>query len=350
MIKLGISFIILLCSFGGLNNHTWSESSDSFSDIKYTDNAAKIFESGMIKGMTMPMHSKVEDFDYGPILKDIKDLGTDWVQINVKFYQENYTSSLIKIPFDNDPFWINLEATIQKAKALDLKVSLLPIVRLDRTTATEWRGSIQPDSRSIWYTSYTQMIEKVASLASKYEVDILSIGSEFTSMQGDISAWNDIISSVKSIYCGAISYSVNWDALEKISFINKLDMLGVSCYYPLTRYNDPSLRALKKAWARLKTKLITHQNNLKLPIYLSELGYTSQDGTNTNPWDYAISNKADHEEQKACYEAFTSVVSKDTKFHGAFIYDWFDEGGLSDLDYTVRGKPAEKVIKNWFSN
>jgi len=349
MIKISISFILILLSFGGLYNQQSKEVIAGPSHIRYTDNAAKIFEYGMIKGMTMPMHSKVINFDYGPILNDIKNLGTDWVQINVKFYQENYKSSLIKIPFENDPFWVNLDATIKKAKALDLKISLLPIVRLDRTTATEWRGTIQPDSKSIWYTSYAQIIEKVADLASKYEVDILSIGSEFTSMQGDLSEWKEIITSTKSIYCGAISYSVNWDAVQKISFIDELDVLGVSCYYPLTSYNDPSFRNLKKAWSRLKSKILSYQNNLKLPIYLSELGYTSQDGTNTNPWNYRISNKSDLEEQKMCYEAFVSTVNKDSDFHGAFIYDWFDEGGIADLDYTVRGKPAEKVIINWFS-
>lgn len=346
MIKLSISFLILLLSFGNLNTKKSLEENH----IRYSDNAKSVFKDGMIKGMTMPMHSKVENFDYGPILKEIKDLGTEWVQINVKFYQENYKSSLIKIPFEDTSFWATLEDTVAKAKAMDLKVSLLPIVRLDRTTATEWRGSIEPDSRSIWYTSYTQMIEKVASISSKHEVDILSIGSEFTTMQSDLKEWKEIISSVKSIYCGAISYSVNWDALDKVSFVDELDVLGVSCYYPLTNYSDPSLRNLKKAWSKLKSKIISYQNNLNLPIYLSELGYTSQDGTNTNPWNYSISSTIDVEEQKDCFQAFVSTVNKDSNFHGAFIYDWFDVGGLQDLDYTVKGKPAEQVIRSWFED
>ena len=345
MIKISISFLILFLSFGFSDKQAAMEANG----IRYTENAANIFKTGMIKGMTMPMHSKVENFDYGPTLNEIKDLGTEWVQINVKFYQENYRSSLIKIPFENTPFWFNLEATIAKAKALDLKISLLPIVRLDRTTATEWRGSIQPDSKSIWYTSYILMIEKVAFLASKHEVEILSIGSEFTSMQGDSLEWKDVISSVKSIYCGAVSYSVNWDALDKLSFVDELDILGVSCYYPLTRYNNPSLRNLKKAWTSLKSTLIMEQENLNIPIYLSELGYTSQDGTNTNPWNYAISEDIDLEEQKDCFQAFVSTINNDSNFHGAFIYDWFDKGGLKDLDYTVKGKPAEKVLRDWFS-
>ena len=318
--------------------------------IRYSDNAANIFKDGMIKGMTMPMHSKVENFNYGPILSQIKDLGTDWVQINVKFFQENYKSSLIRIPFEDSPFWPHLDETIKKAKDLDLKVALLPIVRLDRTTATEWRGAIQPDSRSIWYTSYTEMIEKVAKIANKHEIEILSVGSEFTSMQQDIDQWQEIISTVKANYCGAISYSVNWDALEEISFVNELDVLGVSCYYPLSTYYNPSLRTLKRSWSTLKATIISKQKNLNIPIYLSELGYTSQDGTNTNPWNYTISEKVDLEEQKNCFEAFVSVVKNDSNFHGAFIYDWFDVGGPQDLDYTVRGKPAEEVLRKWYSH
>jgi len=33
---------------------------------------------------------------------------------------------------------------------------------------------------------------------------------------------------------------------------------------------------------------------------------------------------------------------------GMFIFAWEGRGGPTDLSYTPRGKPAEKVLQRWF--
>jgi len=192
------------------------------------------------------------------------------------------------------------------------------------------------------------MIGSIINNVSIDKVDLFFVGSEFSSLQSKEKYWLTIINSLRMQYNGLLAYSANWDALTTISFADHLDLLGINGYYSLTNQKNPSLKKLVKGWKKKKEYVQNAMKQYKIPYFFSEIGYTSQNGINTNPWDYYISDEIDLIEQKQCFEAFTKVWQNEPQLKGVFFYEWFNNGGVCDLGYSPKGKPALSVIKTWF--
>ncbi len=317
-------------------------------DLRLSKKALELIKEGPLKGMTLGMHSDDYEYNYINQIKEIKALNAAWIQLNIKFYQEDIHSNEIKVPEADSYFWDQLNNTIKQSKDLGFKVALLPIVLLENRGEGDWRGKISPSDKKAWYFSYNSLISKIAKIANNHGLEILSIGSEFCSMQTDKAAWLDIITTCREEFNGCIIYSANWDAIEEVDFADHLDFLGITAYFSLGTSNKPSFGDLLLEWDLLKSKILRLQNDKKTPFLFTELGYASQDGTSTNPWNYRLSDKVDETEQSLCYQAFINTWQAEKQFFGVFIYDWFGEGGAKDLGYTVKNKAAEPFIRSWF--
>lgn len=345
MFKVKLSLIIYFSFIGAwciLDSDTYPFG------LRISKEADQHISKGPIKGMTLGMHSDDYDYRYTKQIKEIKDLKPEWLQLNIKFFQDHNNSSLVNIPEDDSYFWIQLEETIDLALSENFKLSLLPIVLIEDPEQGEWRGTIDPMDRNSWYKSYKKLILKLATLAEAKEIEMFSVGSEYCSMQVDKDSWTDIIESCRQVYNGALFYSANWDAIEEVEFTEELDFLGITGYNSLTESNEPSFGDLLLAWEEIKIKLLALQKSKGLPLFFSEVGYTSQDGTNKNPWNYMLSDTADELEQLMCYQAFLNTWENEKAFFGAFIYDWFDNGGSENLGYSVKNKAAEPILRSWY--
>jgi len=301
-----------------------------------------------INGITLAMHSFDYSMDYSPMVEEIAKLGGEWIQVNIKFFQENIYSSRIVYDEEYEGYWNQFRQILEKAKKEDLKVSILPIILLSKAQGSNWRGLIEPYDLDKWFRYYEKIILRIANLAQKYEVEMMSVGSELVSLQQYVGHWEIVINNVRAIYNGKLNYAANWDAYAEIGFLDQLDYLGLSGYFDLTESLSPSNWSLRSSWRHIKEDILAFQKRANIPIIFTELGYTSQDGTNMHPWNYYASDVVDLAEQKACYEAFIEVWGHDERFHGVFFYDWFAAGGVEDIGYTVKGKPAEAVVKAWF--
>ncbi len=302
----------------------------------------------LINGVTLCMHSFDYSYDYSPMVTEISELGAKWIQVNIKFYQENIYSSRIKSGEGYDDYWNQFEHIIAKAKEEGLKVTILPIVLLANPQGTNWRGLIEPYDLDKWFRYYEKMILKVAQIGEKHNVEMLTVGSELVNLQRYTSHWNNVIKEIRSTFSGKLNYAANWDAYETIGFLDKLDYLGLSGYFDLTTSTDPSSWSLRYSWGGIQKQIFAFQKSSNIPIIFTELGYTSQDGTNMHPWNYYATDVVDLEEQEACYQAFIDVWGDEEDFHGVFFYDWYGEGGSADTGYTFKNKPAEQIVKSWF--
>lgn len=310
--------------------------------------AAELLRDGPIRGFTLGLHSKDLNYDYEMLLKEIKGTGASWVSLTFTVFQDNNDSDSIHIPPKEDPFWLQIEKTVIQAKKIGLRVLIFPIVLLKRPNFRQWRGTLRPLSYDGWYASYELLMAQVAQIAAKTNVDMLSIGSEFSSLDRATNRWLHIISVIKKSYSGALMYSANWDTIYNIKFQDKLDFFGLTGYFDLTKKKDPTVKELVNAWKPIKALFKKWQQVKNIPIIFSELGYTSQDGNNMHPWNYTIPNVLDLQEQKDCYTAFTKVWKDEESLYGVFFYEWFGKGGKEDFGYTPRGKPALNVAKEWF--
>ncbi len=310
--------------------------------------ASSTEDKELINGVTLCMHSFDYSFDYGPMVTEIADLGAKWIQVNIKFYQENIYSSRIVSDNGYDAYWNQFEQIIKKAKEEDLKVTILPIILLSNPSGSNWRGLIEPYDLDKWFRYYEKLMTRIAIVAERNNVEMLTVGSELVNLQQYTSRWENVIKEVKANFSGNLNYAANWDAYHTIGFLDKLDYLGISGYFDLTTSTNPSNWSLRYTWGGIKSQIFDFQEENNIPIIFTELGYTSQDGTNMHPWNYYATDIVDLEEQSACYKAFIDVWGDDEDFHGVFFYDWYGEGGPEDTGYTFKNKPAEQIVKSWF--
>lgn len=312
--------------------------------LQYTDPA----ELPFLDGVALGLFSADQSYDYEMLLTEIADTGADWVSLCINFYQDKVDSTEVGIPAPHTASWERIATTIRQAHALGLRVLVFPILLIQNPGEDDWRGTIAPTDRDAWYAGYHALISKVADVAAAERAEMLSIGSEFNSMQKDTLMWRGMIADVRERYHGLLTYSVNWDSLADPEFFEDLDFVGMTTYFSLTDKNDPTLEELTEKLTEVRDDILTWQFQHQLPLIFTEVGFPSQDGANKDPWNYYISTTPDLGEQRDCYEAFTTVWEDIPGLHGMFFYNWFGVGGAEDIGYTPRGKPAEQVVRRWF--
>lgn len=304
---------------------------------------------GPMDGVTLGLFSQDPDYDYLPLLKEIQRTGARWVGFSTNNYLEHSDSVEVGIPDDRTVTSGRLRTTIRQARSLGLHVMLFPILLLQTPEDGEWRGTLAPKDLDCWFANYKAWIERLAVLCQEESVELFSIGSEFNSLQGHHEPWSEILAAVRHRYDGLITYSANWDSLDGVSFLEQLDIIGMTTYFSLSDKNDPTVDEMVVAWQKVQRDVAEWRVFHNIPLLFTEVGYPSQDGANQNPWNYYTSEVPDLAEQRDCYEAFYRVWGQDERIvQGVFFYNWFGRGGPKDTGYTPRGKPALDVIQRWF--
>jgi hypothetical protein len=287
------------------------------------------------------------DTRVGEEIGEIAALGATHVALVVTWAQANVTADQIspgKVTVDDR----TVRAAIARAHREQLAVLLFPILTVTKTRSGQWRGTIVPRDRNKWWLSYEDFILHYATIAADTGVAAFLIGSELSSTESWRDRWYHLISRVERTYSGALVYSANWDHYPHVSFWRRLDYFGVTGYFELTDDRDASTADLTRAWCKQRRDLIAIAAARKLPLWITEVGYTSTDGSAKKPWDYTSKARVDLEEQRRAYAAFRAAWNGVDALDGVFFWNWYGKGGSRDKSYTPRGKPAEAVLRSWY--
>jgi len=241
-----------------------------------------------------------------------------------------------------------LAALIRHAHRRGLAVLLFPILHLEVLQMGHWRGTLQPRHRNRWWLSYERFILHYARIARRHKVAALLVGSELGTTELWRARWYHLVGRVRRVYSGKLVYRANWDHFDKVSFWRRIDYLGVTGYFELSRNANAGVAELSAAWRRARAALLAFAAKHKKPLWITEVGYPSVDGAATQPWNYARPGKVDVEEQRRCYAAFVTAWSNTPGLAGVFFWNWNGAGGKRDRSYTPRGKPAEAILRRWF--
>ena len=304
------------------------------------------------------------------------------------------------------------EAAIDAIHAKGMEVMLKPIVNL-RDDPTHWRGQIPGSDQWMWgptgtqhdgthaggaddaHDGYANFMYHWSEVAEAKGVEILCVGTEYAAASGGTgneTRWRALIggdggdgvggsgSGVRNRYSGKLTYAAqngwwNWprgqDATEAdIGWWDAVDYLGVDAYYVLTNYQgetpagttSPTVAQLKAAWsdetspwgwnyvAMLEAWRAGHGD---MPVLFTEVGYTSDDGTNMHPWQVPGSGTEDQQEQADCYEALLSQLWDEDWWVGAYWWNWEIDPDPNDWDhapvwFTPQGKLAEGVLYDYY--
>ncbi len=312
-------------------------------------------------GDCLPWFEKLTD--------DIADLGADTVLISTAGYQENSSAAAIFIDQRKTLSAGQWDQLLQHARKRGLRVVLMPIVLLTNPrTSTEWRGVIQPPRWDEWWGSYDEYIMHYAKIAARNHVDIFIIGSELISTENQPEMWDDLIAKVRSVYHGKISYSSNWDHYEKVPLWKKMDLVCMTTYYKLSDDENPPQAELDEAWKPIRSDVLAWQKKIGKPILFTEVGWPSQDGCSIEPWNYYrkdVATRTGMVEQARCYKSFIHNWNRDIASSNQVIgvmwweWIWYDDHPKDKTQeyvkdeclkgYTPKGKPAEKVLRQWFA-
>jgi len=280
----------------------------------------------------------------------LKELGVEYVQVNVTQYQEKYNSTKIQAT-ELTPSDSSVRHAISKAHDLGLKVMLKPHIDLiDKEDGTYWRADIgftnEEDWQS-WFANYEKMITHYAHMAEKMKVEIFCVGTELAFTSQRTECWKNVINSVRENFSGKLIYAANWDEYKNVKFWSDLDYAGIDAYFPLTYKKNPSLQDLKEGWKKWVGEIESWQSETQKPVVFTEIGYASTPNAAYEPWKAGEAGNADVEMQANCYRAFFDAVYNKPWLAGVY---WWESGptvyggGVNNRNYTILNKPAAKIL------
>ncbi len=313
---------------------------------------------GFQAGIVLPLYSKDATHDYGPRLREIRDMGAQWVEILLVWIVDRIDGSRVEPRWKNADWRDNrtppdedLVRTLRQAKDLGLRILLLPIVLPWKPGPEDWRGSLRPADRDAFFENYARYILRHADLAEQLDVDALSLGSELISLEsrvdGDVTWWKRIARTARARFGGHLTYSANWDHYEEVGLWDDVDFVGMTSYFSLTKDPDATVEAMVEAWKPAQSQVAAFARRVGKPVVFTEVGYASVRGINTDPWNYKMDTELDLQVQDRCYAAFVRAFPDASILGGAYFYDWYGEGGERDRGYTPRGKPAQRTLRDY---
>jgi len=309
-----------------------------------SNNNGPVFQKGMSYVSWPP---NFDSANSNESLRLLRLTNTEWVAICVFWYQENINSTEIH-PSYNTPSNSSVIQVINTCHELGMKVMLKPMVDpLDGN----WRGYIPVSAE--WFASYTNFIGFWAEFSQENKVDMLCVGCEFNSNDGQTASWENVTAAVRQRYSGPITYAANWDVYQNVHWWDSMDYVGIDAYFPLTNKNNPTVEELKAGWNFWAEKMASWQATVNKPIIFTEIGYRSADGTNEAPYNYLMSAPPDLQEQVDCYNATFQTFSDKNWFYGFYWWNWETNpsaGGNSDTGYTPQNKPVESLITSRYAS
>jgi len=291
-------------------------------------------------------------------LIELNKLGSNWVAIVPFGYTRQGTTS---VHYDNERQWWGERTegvieSIKRAKEAELKIFLKPHVYVPGS----WPGGIDYNSDAEWNTwesQYTDFILHWVEIAQRYEVDALSIGTEFKVSSTQRSQyWEELIKSIRCDYGGLLSYCANWDEYNQIRFWDQLDFIGVDAYFPLSETKTPSVSELVKQWETKSPELEQVSKKFNRRIVFTEYGYLSVDKCADKTWELESKVKSipiNEQAQANAIMALWTHFNTKSWWQGGLYWKWFPEmkghEGYPERDYTFQGKIAEQTIRKLFT-
>lgn len=277
-------------------------------------------------------------------LDAILDIGGNWLAIVPTWYQDTAASS--EIFEDDSASTEDLAFVINLAKGKGFGILLKPHID---TYSGAWRGEIDPDNLAVWQESYREFIIHFAELSEDLGVDILAIGTELEERVGDTAFWRGLVTNIRDVYSGELTYAANWDNYEAVEFWDLLDYIGIDFYFPLTDDPNASQAEMEAALAEIGADLEAYSSGEERPILFTEIGYRSADGTNTRPYRYDDGAAEDLQEQADAYAAVLTTYGNEAWLEGIFWWRWdprFEDA--EDGGYFIHDKPAEEVLAGFW--
>lgn len=244
---------------------------------------------------------------------------------------------------------------IEYAQENELKVMLKPHVWV---MGEGWTGDYTLETEAeweVWEKDFSKYIVSYATIADSMNVEILCIGTEYrTPAKERPEFWKKLITEVRQVYDGKITYAANWDNYTNITWWDQVDYIGIDAYFPLVEGDSPSVQEIKDGWTPIKKELSSFSKKWEKPILFTEYGFQSANGAAGKHWevDQNDAAKANQEVQSNAYEATFQALEKEDWYLGGFLWKWhfsLNKDRIRPTTWTPQNKKAEQTIAKWYS-
>ncbi len=285
--------------------------------------------------------------------------GLDWICITVNGWQETFASTVIFSLYGRTQTDEEIAFAVRKAHSLGLKVCLKPMVNcLDNS----WRARIDfPTEDGVnywekWFASYNRFMLYYADMAEKLGCEMLCTGCEMAGMDKQAERCVDMISKVRKVYHGIVMHNINHGDELRFPWLEAVDIIGISAYYPVTDGVHRDADTMRANWAKVVERLRACHDKYRKPIMFAEIGVRNEQGCTAYPWDFhdRLELPLDEKEQSDFYETAMEATWDIDWFAGYFWWDWKAympslEEAKDDRDFTIYGKLAESTLKKWYT-
>jgi len=275
------------------------------------------------------------------------------------WYQENALSNEIFLDADRTPPRDSVGAMLDLIHSYGLTAALFLYV--DSVDGT-WRGQFTPTDREAWFASLQTYLTDYAEFAETHNVEILSLGAEYSTMTGqpgDLARWQAIVAAVREVFTGQVIYAATQDNVLTLdhAYWNLFDALTLTFWADLSvegetcpdvatlvaRWSDPT-------WQNWHDSLETLRAAIGKDLFFQEIGYPSRESCAWHPWDWLSTLPYNGQCQANAYEAFFQVWGNDPHVQGAIFWQMeASKGfGVGDTSYNPIGKPAWNEVLHYF--
>ena len=243
---------------------------------------------------------------------------------------------------------------VESLKKHQIKIMIKPQLWVWRG---EFTGGIKMTSEQDWMlleNSYSNFILEFAKLAQDVNAEIFCIGTELESfIDSRPDYWEGLITEIKRIYKGKLTYAANWSEYNRTPFWDQLDYIGIDAYFPVSDLKTPTIESCLNGWEKYIPEITSYSKKHNKQILFTEFGYRSMDYSGKKPWltDHNIKN-VNLEAQNSMLEGLFLTFWEEDWFAGGFVWKWFVEynnvGGSNDNMFTPQNKPAEEIIRKYY--
>ncbi len=296
--------------------------------------------------------------------QQIAALGSNSVSLTTRIWTTDKTTSDVFAHPGKTESDASLLAGFKEADAAGLSVIFKAAISpLDGTGSMK----LSPADIGAFFASYKAEIVHLAEVAQQGGVDTFVIGNEMSSLTGNAyrDYWTDIISSVRQVFRGDLTYSAATDEALHVSFWDQLDIIGVNTYPPLTSSRTPTVQEMVHAWTEVPYNpyyaaafdykspvdfLHSLSETYGKQVLMTETGFRSMDGTAMRPGLWTADAPSDVAEQADAYNAFFQVWSAHggSWMKGVELWQWDLSGKYNETGYSPMGKPAEAIVSQYF--
>ncbi len=296
------------------------------------------------------------------LLVRLRDLGVTHLTLVSFGWQRAVDAPMVRI--DTSDGWYSeshtgIRTLARQADALGMGLILKPHIWVGGYDEAQNRSEIGFESAvrwRKWEAEYRQFLMTYARLAAEVDADVLVLGTELTRAATERpDFWRELASDARTVYDGELTYAANWhDEYRLIEFWGALDYVGVQAYFPLANESDPSFKRLQVRWRSHRERLLQVHRRTGIPVLFTEIGYRSAPSAAEAPWRWPEKEKGvppDSALQARCYRAFLSTMEGAPWFAGAIVWKWHpDTNDQRPTAFTPQGKPAERVLRRWFTS